>query len=258
VERADVLSVTVEGEGADLVPTDETNLAAKAALTLGELTDNDTRLAIHIKKGIPVAGGCAGGSADAAAALLACDALWGTEWTRDRLAECGAALGSDIPFSMHGGTALATGRGERLTPVLERGSFSWVLALADGGLSTPVVYRELDRQREAGPVGLVSEPSAVLAALRQGDPVALGHALGNDLQPAALSLAPYLRPLLDAARELGSLGAVVSGSGPTVAVLARDGGHADALAAGLSATGHCVAVRRADGPVGGAKVVEAL
>lgn len=237
-----MLSVTVEGEGADLVPTDETNLAAKAALTLGELTGNDTRLAIHIKKGIPVAG----------------DALWGTEWTRDRLAECGAALGSDIPFSMHGGTALATGRGERLTPVLERGSFSWVLALADGGLSTPVVYRELDRQREAGPVGLVSEPSGVLAALRQGDPVALGHALGNDLQPAALSLAPYLLPLLDAARELGSLGAVVSGSGPTVAVLARDGGHADALAAGLSATGHCVAVRRADGPVGGAKIVEAL
>lgn len=255
--RADELTVTVEGQDADLVPLDDTNLAARAVSMLAVQTGNDARVAIHIRKGIPVAGGCAGGSADAAAALVGCDALWGAEWTRDQLADVGALLGSDIPFSLHGGTALGTGRGEQLTPVLELGSFSWVLVLSDEGLSTPAVYGELDRQREAGPVGVRSDPGDVLAALRQGDAVALGRALGNDLQPGALALKPSLRPLLDSARDLGALGAIVSGSGPTVAVLARDATHADALAAALTSRGACAAVRRADGPVAGARVMEA-
>lgn len=255
--RADELTVTVEGEGADLVPLDATNLAARAVCLLAAQTGNEPGIAVHIRKGIPVAGGCAGGSADAAAALVGCDALWGAELSRDQLAEVGARLGSDVPFALHGGTALGTGRGEQLTPVLEQGSYCWVLALSEQGLSTPAVYDELDRQRQVGPVGVVADPAEVLAALRQGDAVALGHSLGNDLQAAALALQPALRPLLEAARELGALGALVSGSGPTVAVLARDATYADALAAALTGQGLCASVIRVDGPVAGARVVQA-
>jgi 4-diphosphocytidyl-2-C-methyl-D-erythritol kinase len=141
--------------------------------------------------------------------------------------------------------------------VLGQGTYSWVLALTDGGLSTPEVYGRLDRQREAGPVGVVHDPSDVLTALRQGNAVALGRALGNDLQPAAVAMKPSLRLLLETGRDLGALGAVVSGSGPTVALLARDEGHAVALASTLAGQGVCSAVRRADGPVAGARVVEA-
>jgi 4-diphosphocytidyl-2-C-methyl-D-erythritol kinase len=218
--------------------------------------DPDVEVLVH--KGIPVAGGCAGGSADAAATLVACDALWGLGLGRDELAEIGAELGSDVPFSLHGGTALGTGRGERLTPVLGAGQYAWVLALADVGLSTPDVYRELDRQRESGPVAVASDPSEVLAALRLGTPEALGRALSNDLQPAAMAMKPALRKVLDSGDELGALGGVVSGSGPTVAFLARDDGHATALAAALSGHGVCRTVRVADGPVPGARVIRTL
>lgn len=254
---ADSLSVTVTGEGEHLVPRDETNLAVRAVRLIAEHTDHSPDIAIAIRKGIPVAGGCAGGSADAAAALVGCDALWGTALSKDELAALGAQLGSDVPFALHGGTALGTGRGEQLTPVLGQGDYSWVLAISDGGLSTPDVYAQLDRQRETGPVGVVTNPADVLAALRQGDAVALGRALGNDLQAAALALKPSLRLLLETGRDLGALGALVSGSGPTAMLLARDEGHAVALASALSGQGVCSGVRRADGPVPGARVVEA-
>ena len=153
----DGVSVTVNGEGAHDVPLDDGNLAVRAARLLAEHVGRPADVALTIRKGIPVAGGCAGGSADAAAALVACDALWGTGLSKAGLGSLGARLGSDVPFALHGGTALGTGRGERLTPVLARGSSAWVLALADGGLSTPAVYAELDRQRQTGPVGVVSE-----------------------------------------------------------------------------------------------------
>ena len=262
VNRADELSVTVEATsdvlGVADVPTDATNLAVRAVALLAATTGQDPRVAVHLRKGIPVAGGCAGGSADAAAALVGCDALWGTGLGKEGLTPLAAQLGSDVPFSLHGGTALGTGRGEQLTEVLSRGDYAWVLAVSDGGLSTPAVYAELDRQREDGPVRLASDPGDVLSALGQGDPVALGRALGNDLQPAALALRPGLRRVLDAACDLGALGALVSGSGPTVMALARDDAHAAALAASLAGQGVCLAVRRADGPVPGARVVEAL
>ncbi len=257
VARADALTLTVSGEGADDVPTDSTNLAARAVAALASATGEDPGVALVLRKGIPVAGGMAGGSADAAAALVACDALWGTGLSKDELADVGATLGSDVPFSLHGGTALGTGRGERLTPVLGQGDYAWVLALADAGLSTPSVYGELDRQRATGPVGVAGDPSEVLTALRTGDPVLLGRALSNDLQEPALTLRPALRPLLEAGREHGALGAVVSGSGPTCAFLARDEASAVALAATLSGLGVCRTVRRADGPVPGARVVSA-
>ena len=252
--RADEPSVTVTGQGAADVPLDGSNLALRAVALLAERTGNDPGVAVSIAKGIPVAGGCAGGSADAAAALVGADALWGTGLAKDELAELGAELGSDVPFALHGGTALGTGRGERLTPVLAQGEWSWVLALSSGGLSTPAVYGELDRQRDTGPVGVVSDPSDVLAALRKGNATALGRALGNDLQPAALALQPQLKTLLDTGRDLGALGAVVSGSGPTVALLTRDRAHGVALAAALA--GACPTVRCAAGPVPGARVLE--
>jgi 4-diphosphocytidyl-2-C-methyl-D-erythritol kinase len=253
--RSDALTVTVTGESAEAVPADETNLAARAVTLLAQETGNSPDVRIAIRKGIPVAGGCAGGSADAAAALVGADALWGSAVSRDRMARIAARLGSDVPFAVHGGTALGTGRGERLTPVLAHGDYTWVLAVSERGLSTPAVYAELDRQRAAGPVGVVGDPSAVLAALRAGDPVLLGRALSNDLQPAAVALRPQLADLLSSARALGALGVLVSGSGPTVALLARDGGHADALAAALVRDGACRIAVRAAGPVPGARVV---
>ena len=254
VARSEALSCTVTGEGADDVPTDATNLAVRAVLALAELTGSDPGVAVTVTKGIPVAGGCAGGSADAAAALVACDVLWGLGMSRDALAQVGARLGSDVPFSLHGGTSLGTGRGERLTPVLGHGPWSWVLALADGGLSTPEVYGQLDRQRGVGPVSLASDPASVLTALRQGDPELLGRALTNDLQSPAIALRPGLRTLLATGEELGALGGVVSGSGPTVAFLARDLSTAAELAAALTEAGVCRSARVAGGPVPGARV----
>ena len=256
--RADALTVTVEGER-EGVPLDATNLAARAVLLLADHTGNDPAVHLALAKGIPVAGGCAGGSADAAAALVGCDALWGTGLSRDELAGLGAQLGSDVPFALHGGTALGTGRGEQLTPVLGQGDYAWVLALSGGGLSTPAVYGELDRQRAANlspDVPPNGDPALVLAALRSGDPVLLGRALSNDLQSAALALLPSLGALLQAGVDLGALGAVVSGSGPTVALLARDTGHATALAAAIDGRHGCRAVRTATGPVAGAHVME--
>ena len=258
VTHAEGLTIRVEGEGAAHVPADHSNLAARAILALAERTGRDPHLDVLITKGIPVAGGCAGGSADAAAVLIACDVLWGLGLSRDELAEVGAEVGSDVPFSLHGGTALGTGRGEQLTPVLGAGSYSWVLALAKAGLSTPDVYGELDRQRESGPVSVVSDPAEVLAALRQGTPELLGRALSNDLQPAAIALKPELRKLLDSGNDLGALGGVISGSGPTVAFLARDTNHARALASAVSGNGLCRATRIAAGPVPGARVIRTL
>lgn len=258
VARSDGLSVTVEGDSALDVPADSSNLAARAVVALAEATDSTPDVAVHLRKGIPVAGGCAGGSADAAAALVGCDVLWGLGLGREELTEIAAGLGSDVPFGLHGGTALGTGRGEHLTPVLGAGSYSWVLALAEGGLSTPAVYAELDRLREEGPVTVVSDASEVLSALRQGSPEVLGKALSNDLQAAAIALKPELRKLLDAGDDLGALGGIVSGSGPTVAFLARDDAHATALAAALAGHGVCRTVRVADGPVAGARVIRTL
>lgn len=255
VEAADALSVRVSGEGAADVPTDGDNLAVRAVRLLAQETGHDDRVALHLDKAIPVAGGCAGGSADAAAALVGCARLWAAELSREDLAVVGARLGSDVPFALHGGTALGTGRGEQLTPVLGHGSYSWVLALADGGLSTPEVYGELDRQRDVGPPTLAGDPGETLAALRSGDPVALGRSLSNDLQEPAFALRPALRRVVLTGRELGALGGIVSGSGPTVALLARSPEHATALAAALTAEDVCRTVRVADGPVPGARVV---
>jgi 4-diphosphocytidyl-2-C-methyl-D-erythritol kinase len=237
------------------VPQDPSNLAAAAAMALARHVGRTPDVALHITKGIPVAGGMAGGSADAAAALVACDALWGTALPRTDLVALAAGLGSDVPFALLGGTAMGTGRGEVLAPVLARGTFQWVAALADGGLSTPAVYAECDRLRGETAVPEPRVGDALMAALRAGDPDALGAALRNDLQEAACTLRPALRRTMETGREVGALGAIVSGSGPTVVFLARGPEHAIDIAVALSATGTCRAVKRAHGPVAGARVV---
>ncbi|WP_344007873.1 4-(cytidine 5'-diphospho)-2-C-methyl-D-erythritol kinase, partial [Streptomyces thermocarboxydovorans] len=221
VTESDELRVTCSGPDAGQVPLDESNLAARAALALAERTGREARVHLHIDKDIPVAGGMAGGSADGAAALLACDALWGTGVSREELLEICAELGSDVPFSLVGGAALGTGRGEKLTELEVGGTFHWVFALADRGLSTPAVFREFDRLAEGRdiPEPVASQP--LLDALAKGDADALAEAVTNDLQPAALSLFPELAATLDAGRAAGALAALVSGSGPTTAFLAR-------------------------------------
>jgi 4-diphosphocytidyl-2-C-methyl-D-erythritol kinase len=251
----DGLTVSVEGESASDVPLDDSNLALRAARLLADHVDVPARAHVHIHKGIPVAGGMAGGSADAAAALVALDQLWGLDLDRADLLTLAAQLGSDVPFALMGHTAVGTGRGEQLTPALARGQFEWVFALADGGLSTPQVYAELDRLREGvgHPAPAVSEP--LMAALRAADPIALGAALANDLQRAAVSLRPATAMTLEVGEEYSALASLVSGSGPTCAFLARDEEHALDLAVALSSTGVCRTVRRATGPVAGARVV---
>lgn len=256
----DPIEVVVEGES-DGVPTDRTNLAVKAARLLQRRTGVDLGARIELHKQIPVAGGMAGGSADAAGALVACDAAWGTGMSRDELLALAAELGSDVSFALVGGTALGSGRGEQLTPVLARGHYEWVLALSDEGLSTADVYAEFDRMTQAGPrrrptLADPRVPDSMMQALRQGDSEALGAALHNDLQRPAFSLRPQLSQVLDVGIEYGALGGVVSGSGPTVAFLARDHEQALDLSVALTASGVCSQVRRANGPVPGARVAE--
>ena len=254
-EELSIALTTADGIPLDDVPQDSSNLAVAAALALAERAGVEPLVRLHVTKSIPVAGGMAGGSADAAAALVACDALWQTGLSRSELAELAAALGSDVPFSLVGGTALGTGRGEVLTPVLARGRFHWVVAIADGGLSTPDVYAECDRLRGGTPVPEPRVADALMAALRTGDADALGAALHNDLQKAACSLRPSLRETLETGTQAGALGSLVSGSGPSVVFLARSPEHAIDIAVALSATGTCRSVRRAHGPVAGARVV---
>jgi 4-diphosphocytidyl-2-C-methyl-D-erythritol kinase len=240
-----------------LVPTGPDNLAVRAAYLVAEAAGlSAASIHMTLSKGIPVAAGMAGGSADAAAALLACENYWQAGLDRTTLVELAARLGSDVPFPLTGGTALGTGRGEQLTPVLGRGEYHWVFALADGGLSTASVYAEFDRLSEGKLRTGPTPAEGVLAALRTGDPIQLGAALVNDLQPAALRLRPALRRVLESGQELGAVGALVSGSGPTCAFLCRDSADSVALAASLAGMGVCRAVRRAHGPVAGARVIE--
>lgn len=252
----DGLTLTMAGEGAQLLPVDDSNLAVRAARLLAEHVGIEPNVELHIDKAIPIAGGMAGGSADAAGTLVACDALWQTGLAREELAELAARLGSDVPFALYGGNAIGRGRGEQITPVLGKGRFHWVLALAEQGLSTPEVYRRLDELRADASVPEPQVSESLIQALRSGDARELAGALHNDLQPAALSLRPSLRRLLAAGEAYGALAGIVSGSGPTCAFLTKDEEHALDVAVALTASGACTTVKRAYGPVSGARVVE--
>ena len=254
VTPADEWQVSVHGADADLVPLGEDNLAVRAAQLLAEDAWSAGPVRIRIHKEIPVAGGMAGGSADAAATLVACDQLWGLRQERDALAEVAAGLGADVPFPLVGGVAMGSGRGDLLTSVLSRGSYHWVFATSDAGLSTPEVYAEYDRLHADAPPPAPAASQQLLAALAAGDAVAVGAALRNDLQPAAVSLRPSLAEVLEAGAEFGALGAVVSGSGPTVAFLTGSSEAALDLCVALTATGMAGDVKRARGPVHGAHI----
>ncbi|MER6958380.1 MULTISPECIES: 4-(cytidine 5'-diphospho)-2-C-methyl-D-erythritol kinase [unclassified Streptomyces] len=256
VTPAAELRVTCEGPDADQVPLDVTNLAARAAIALAERHGRAADVHLHIAKDIPVAGGMAGGSADGAGALVACDALWGTGASQDELLEICAELGSDVPFSLVGGAALGTGRGEKLTALEVGGAFHWVFAMAERGLSTPAVFREFDRLAEGRDIPEPIASHDLLDALAKGDPDALAATLSNELQPAALSLFPELADTLAAGRAAGALATLVSGSGPTTAHLARDAASAAKIAEALTVSGTCRSVRVASGPAPGATVIE--
>jgi 4-diphosphocytidyl-2-C-methyl-D-erythritol kinase len=293
VRPAERASVRVTGEGATSVPAGRANLAARAARALAAAAlhrRSKPAVRIEIRKRIPVSAGLAGGSADAAATLVACNELWRTGLSQSELREIAASVGSDVPFALLGGTAIGQGRGELLTAALTTGTYHWVLAFSSGALSTPEVYAACDRLRAArqsdsrnatappgapappGPaahrtqsapaeaqteVGPPSLSTELMAALRSGDPAAVGALLSNDLQPAAISLRPELRRTLAAGREYGALGAIISGSGPTCAFLAADAARARELAVALTGAGVCRGVVRVKGPAGGAAVTAA-
>jgi len=268
VSHDDQTSVAVTGEGGQAVPLGPANLAVRAAVALARVAGprgkSATGVRIDIRKRIPVAAGLAGGSADAAATLVACNELWQLGATHQELGDVGARIGSDVPFALAGGTAIGHGRGDRLTRALVSGTYHWVLAFGASGLATPDVYAACDRLRAAREPGTSAEQAPpprlsteLMAALRSGDPAAVGPLLTNDLQPAALSLQPLLRRALAAGREHGALGAVVSGSGPTCAFLAADASAASDLAVAITGAGVCRAVVQVTGPVPGASVIEA-
>ncbi len=254
----DGIKISISGQTSSGVPADSSNLAVKAAELMIKNYDLQADLIIKLKKEIPVAGGMAGGSADAAGVIVGLDSLFELGLSRDEMEIVGSKIGSDVPFSICGGVAIGTGRGDQITPALSKGSYNWVLALSGQGLSTPSVYQECDRLREGLSISapLVSEP--LMQALRAGDAKALGKALTNELQPAACSLRPALRLVLDVGIDYGALGGIVSGSGPTVAFLVSDDEHAMDLTVALSASGVVSSVVRATGPAHGARIIESF
>jgi 4-diphosphocytidyl-2-C-methyl-D-erythritol kinase len=248
------ISGTVDVAG---VPADDRNLAVRAARLVAQRIGYDGGVHLDIVKHVPVAGGMGGGSADAAAALVACDALWGAELGTAELHKLASRLGADVPFALMGGTAIGTGRGDQLSPALAKGRFDWVVVPSKEGLSTPEVYAHLDELRARPDIATSARAPAVdptvLQALRAGDPVALAEHTRNDLQVAALSMRPQLREVLELGEQSGALAGLVSGSGPTLAFLAGDPESALELQITLSAAGY--EALHVHGPVAGARVV---
>jgi len=258
--HADDFSVTFTGPvETSMLATDATNLGIKAARLLARHAKYRGGVRLEIEKHVPVAGGMGGGSADAAATLLACDTLWGTHVSKDDMLHLARQLGADVPFAFTGGTAVGTGRGDQLSPALCKGEFHWVLVLADFGLSTPAVYAELDvhrakHVRDIAPAPTAPDVSAeVLHALRNGNAQALAQVMTNDLQVAALHLEPSLIDVLELGEESGALAGIVSGSGPTTAFLAEDADSAKDLVKAFKQAGR--EALHVIGPVQGARVI---
>ena len=249
------ITITITGDHTHGVPADSTNLAVQAAQLIADEYDFVIDAHIEVKKSIPVAGGMAGGSADAAAVIVGLSELYDLDISREESLEFGARLGSDVPFMINGGTAIGQGRGDQLTAALSRGTYHWVLALSSVGLSTPAVYQECDRLRAGLDIAAPQTSDALMQSLLAADPKAVGIALQNDLQSAACSLRPALTLVLDVGEEYGALGAIVSGSGPTVAFLVENEEQGLDLAVALTSSGVVGNVARAFGPVPGAKVI---
>lgn len=257
--EADDISVSFSGPiDTSGIALGESNLVIRAARAVAQRAGISAGARIEVVKNVPVAGGMGGGSADAAATLVAVDALWGTNLGAKVLHELAAELGADVPFALHGGTAIGLGRGDILSPVLATGHFEWVLVTCDQGLSTPEVFTQLDRHRaehsldiETVPVEPTVEPE-LLHALRAGCAVALAEYVRNDLQAAALQLKPELGDVLEFGETHGALAGIVSGSGPTVAFLVEDDTAALALVDAFTAERR--KAMRVMSPVHGARV----
>ncbi len=252
------ISIQITGQTSKGVPSDSSNLAVKAATLMIKKYDLPNDLSIKLKKEIPVAGGMAGGSADAAGVIVGIDSLFELGLSRDEMEMVGSKIGADVPFSICGGVAIGTGRGDQITPALFKGTYNWVLALSGQGLATPSVYAECDRLREGLSISTPVVSEQLMQALRAGDAKALGKSLSNDLQPAACSLRPALRLVLDVGIDYGALGGIVSGSGPTVVFLVKDDEHAMDLTVALSSSGVISSVVRATGAVAGARIIESF
>lgn len=257
---ADDFSLSVSGlDDPSTVPVDDRNLAMRAAKVLATATGYTGGVHLELRKSVPVAGGMGGGSADAAAALVACDALWETGLSPQRLHELAARLGADVPFALHGGTAVGTGRGDQLNPALARGRFDWVLVISDEGLSTPTIYARLDEHREEtgaladDPPLSLDVPVLVLQALRSGDPRELAACLHNDLEVPALLERPALDEIITAGLNAGALSGIVSGSGPTVALLCETPEAAQYVQNSLQGLGYTAL--HVHGPVPGARII---
>lgn len=250
VEVSDEFGAVVPG-----VPADASNLAVRAALLLrDQLAPAARGVHLSVRKSIPVAGGMAGGSADAAATLVACAALWQTGLERADLVPLAARLGSDVPFALCGGTALGTGRGERLAPVATTGRLHWVLAQAETGLSTPAVYTVLDGLRAHRQVPDPGIDPRLLEVLERGLVGALGLLVDNDLEPAVVELRPGLLRTLAAGRSAGARAGLVCGSGPSLVFLV-DPRSAAPVARALAVQPDVAGVRHLTGPAPGAELV---
>lgn len=250
------ITLVMAGEGSEHLACDDTNLAVRAAQLLRERHGRDSLgVDLRVDKCVPMAGGMAGGSADAAGTLLICNEVWGLGLGLEELSDAAAQLGSDVPFLLLGGNALGTGRGERLRPMPEPGRLEWVFAIAQHGLSTPQVYRQFDVMADRGDIVPSAELAVgVLDELCSGEPERVAAGLRNDLQPAALELYPELAGTLAADTDSRVLASLVCGSGPTCAFLCADAESADRLAARLVGLPEVRDTRRAHGPVPGPKV----
>ena len=225
------------------VPLDHTNLAYRAAQAVAQQAAQrglDTPdVHILLDKAVPVAGGMAGGSADAAATLKACNEFWRVGLSLEELAQLGAQLGADVPFGLYGGVALGTGRGDLIEPLKAApGPYYWTFALQDKGLSTAAVFKHFDATVQAPPAADMP-PEQLLAALEAGDVAEVSRHIRNDLQATAIELRPELGQLIDLAERAGALAAMVSGSGPTVAALSSSRAAAERVALCWSLTPFC-------------------
>ncbi len=239
------VSGNISAEQISAVPTGEENLVVRAAKVIADIAGLERAHAINfeITKNVPVAGGMGGGSADAAAALLAVDELWCTGVDGEALMNSAAELGADIPFALLGGTAIGVGKGDKLEPIDDVKRLHWVLVPMDVGLSTPRVYAKLDELRSARgenpeQVETPSQPYELISALQLGDAREVAKHLHNDLQEAAVALMPELSITMHAGLAAGALAAMVSGSGPTVAMLAESEAAAESIANHLSFEGY--------------------
>ncbi|MFM6971754.1 MAG: 4-(cytidine 5'-diphospho)-2-C-methyl-D-erythritol kinase [Rhodoluna sp.] len=257
------LSGNISQAQKDAVPSGEDNLVVRAAKQVAKMSgiESPHPVSFEITKNIPVAGGLAGGSADAAAALIAVNELWCTGLSGEQLHTAAVALGSDVPFSLIGGTAIGKGRGENLEPIEGVKKFNWVLAFSEIGLSTPLVYRRLDEIRTSRGEDITAArnldvPQKLIDALRSGDARALAAELRNDLQEAAIDLRNELSEVIQTGKSAGALVGFISGSGPTVAFLTDSAESSQGVCEALKAVGiEAVAV---SGPVVGPAGIQAL